>query len=280
MKNLLKRVIVGVIGIPIGLLLIWFGSYYFFTAILIISIISLFEFYKLTEKKGFNPLIWESIIFAALVELLIFYGIYSANFEYFLNSVKYMYLLIFISFVILFSINLFKRKENFIVNISVTLAGLIYILIPFISIMFIRFSFWDKTNYPVYFIITYFVSIWICDTAAYFIGSKWGRTKIAPKISPKKSWEGGIAGFAAGCLSFLFIGLAFNLPVHPLILTIFGVIVGTLGQIGDFVESAFKRDAGVKDSSKLLSEHGGMLDRFDSIMFTAPAILFILILIN
>lgn len=280
MKDLLKRVIVGVIGIPIGLLLIWFGSYYFFFAILIISIISLFEFYKLAEKKGFNPLIWESIIITVLVELLIFYGIYFANVEYFLNSIKYMYLLIFISFVILFSINLFWKKENFIVNISVTLAGLIYILIPFISIMFIRFSFWEKTNYPIYFIITYFASIWICDTAAYFIGSKWGRTKIAPKISPKKSWEGGIAGFAAGCLSFLFIGLAFNLPVHPMILMIFGVIVGALGQIGDFVESAFKRDAGVKDSSKLLSEHGGVLDRFDSIMFTAPAILFVLILIN
>ena len=121
-------------------------------------------------------------------------------------------------------------------------------------------------------VVTLLASIWICDTAAYFGGLTWGRHRLFERVSPKKSWEGAVFGFA-GAVATFWVGhltvVDYLTPTHALAL---GAIVGIFGQVGDLVESRFKRDAGVKDSSSFLPGHGGIYDRFDSLVFLAPIV--------
>ena len=110
----------------------------------------------------------------------------------------------------------------------------------------------------------------ISDTAAYYAGVTIGKTKIWPKVSPKKSWAGSIAGFLACTLAVAVMGyLLFN--HHPLIWVLVGMVINVAAQFGDFFESALKRIYDIKDSSQLLPGHGGVLDRIDSLLFALPA---------
>lgn len=117
-------------------------------------------------------------------------------------------------------------------------------------------------------ILWLFVIVWACDIAAYFVGLLFGRHKMAPKVSPGKSWEGAIAGLGVGGIAGLLAGPIFGLGVPGAIAL--GAITSIAGQIGDLFESALKRRAGVKDSGGLLPGHGGVLDRFDAVLFAAP----------
>jgi len=285
MNELAKRTIVGVIGVPLVILVIYLGSWVYFIAFAFLFSVGLWEFDKLAKAKGFQPLTILSII-AGLSILFSIYLIFT--FSYITHNVGSIFIAmiqqILILFTILFAVNLFRNKGNSIANISATFGGLVYLLIPFSSLIILRHFYnylfsmgiTNNTNWASY-LLVFFATIWICDSFAYFIGKKWGKHKIAPEISPKKSWEGGIAGLISAILSFGLLGLAFQIDLPIFILLIDGVIVGIFGQIGDFLESSFKRDANVKDSGKLFWEHGGVLDRFDSIMFSAPVLLLVLI---
>lgn len=122
-------------------------------------------------------------------------------------------------------------------------------------------------------IATAFVIVWMTDSLAYFGGSSFGRHRLAPRVSPKKSWEGAIAGFFGGILGALFGRWLFGIDTFGMMeISAFGAVVGILGQIGDLAESMVKRDAGIKDSSSLIPGHGGVLDRFDSFLFTLAII--------
>ena len=115
-------------------------------------------------------------------------------------------------------------------------------------------------------------SIWACDTAAYFIGSAIGKHKLFPRVSPNKSWEGSIAGFIFAVAAFYVSKILMLDFINLTDAIILGVIVGTVGQLGDLIESLLKRDAEVKDSSSLIPGHGGVFDRFDSLLLTAPIV--------
>lgn len=114
--------------------------------------------------------------------------------------------------------------------------------------------------------------VWITDSGAYLIGRKLGKHKLAPHVSPNKTWEGSIGGSLVSVivvglyLAFSPVKFAYGLPIM-LLLT---VVLSVGGQIGDLIESAFKRHYGVKDSGKILPGHGGILDRFDSLLFVLP----------
>ena len=123
-----------------------------------------------------------------------------------------------------------------------------------------------------YTVIAIFASIWMCDTAAYFGGSTFGKHPLFERVSPKKTWEGAVFGFIFSVLTMiaakiLLLGyLAFQ---HALVL---GVLIGIFGQVGDLIESRLKRDVGVKDSSTLIPGHGGLYDRFDSLVYISPIV--------
>lgn len=122
-------------------------------------------------------------------------------------------------------------------------------------------------------VILLFAVVWLGDTAAYYVGSRIGRHKLAPVVSPKKSWEGAAAGFAISLLSAVIWAFLRRPEVSwPVLL---GVTAATAvaGQLGDLVESLLKRGAGIKDSGNLLPGHGGLLDRIDALLFAAPVLL-------
>jgi phosphatidate cytidylyltransferase len=125
-------------------------------------------------------------------------------------------------------------------------------------------------------LILLFATIWSCDTAAYFVGKSLGKHKLAPVISPNKTIEGAVGGIIGGfAAAYLCQGTFFReaLPKDALVV---GMVVGVIGQLGDLVESMLKRDAQVKDSSAIIPGHGGVLDRFDSLLFTLPCIYYYL----
>ncbi len=121
------------------------------------------------------------------------------------------------------------------------------------------------------------ICIWACDSLAFFVGRSIGKRKLAPTISPNKTWEGAIAGVLAAVAAGMLIGIAFHIElIHSLLI---GAIAGILGQLGDLFQSAWKRSLGLKDSGALLPGHGGVLDRFDSLLYCAPATALVIALV-
>ena len=117
------------------------------------------------------------------------------------------------------------------------------------------------------------IMIWICDTFAYMFGILFGKHKLYEQVSPNKTIEGAVAGLVGSVLTVIIVKALGIIPMDWLSAIILGLTVGTFGQMGDLVESWFKRDAGVKDSSAILPGHGGMLDRFDSLLFLSPSLM-------
>lgn len=133
-----------------------------------------------------------------------------------------------------------------------------------------------STKFPAHWplLMTAAIPIWCGDTAAIFVGRAFGKHKLAPEISPKKTWEGAAGNFAACVLAAVILGSIFHYPMLPMALL--GLNCGILGQSGDLFESWLKRKADMKDSGNILPGHGGVLDRIDSLMATAPISLLIL----
>jgi phosphatidate cytidylyltransferase len=151
-------------------------------------------------------------------------------------------------------------------SVSISVAGLFVIAIPLSTV--VRLHGVDVSG-PKLLLFTA-VLVWTGDTAAYFVGRSFGRVKLAPQLSPNKTWEGAIANLVAALLVGVVFGYWTHIqPVHMLAIAALGSVSG---QIGDIFKSAFKRGVGVKDSGTLLPGHGGMWDRIDALIFAAPAV--------
>jgi len=302
-SNTVTRVLVAVVTIPLIVFLCYLGGYYFFVVVCIISSVALWEFYSLMEKKGAEPIKWLGLIFGFLVNLSFLYERLRFNIvSLFVDrqvSIQFpsqfvVLLLIIVLFVFLtLAIELFRNRVSAILNISTTIAGVLYISLFLGMLMGARELFWHSFPFYRYFssvegsrffittiverwggytIISLFAAIWICDTAAYFGGRALGKHKLFERVSPNKTWEGAIFGFVSSILTMVaakYLVLEYMTLAECVVL---GVIVGIFGQLGDLVESLIKRDAGVKDSSAIIPGHGGMFDRFDSLMFASPLV--------
>jgi phosphatidate cytidylyltransferase len=121
---------------------------------------------------------------------------------------------------------------------------------------------------------------WVDDTMAYVVGSRWGRHRMAPSLSPKKSWEGAAGGFVASVLMALLAVPLLGLPLSYPAAALLGIAGGIAGQLGDLVESLIKRQIGTKDMGRMIPGHGGMLDRLDSMLFTAPVLYYLILLLT
>lgn len=270
MKELTKRVLVAAWGIPLLLALSYLGGYYFLALILIINGRTLYEFYALFEKKQVYAYRWFGISLGSAFLILVFYGLFS-----------WMIVLAVASMILLMLSMLLVQQGAASFNMPIALAGLAYVSGFLACLLYLRLHFDEFVpGRPEgivlgggVFMIILWVSIWICDTAAYFGGRLLGKHKLAPVISPNKTIEGGIFGLVFGILTFLLLGAWLLPPLKMEYLWISGFVVGIFGQLGDLVESRFKRDTGVKDTSPILPGHGGFLDRFDSIIFISPFLL-------
>lgn len=258
-------------GIPLLLALSYLGGYYFLTLILIINARTLFEFYLLFENKQVYAYRWLGITLGSILLLITFYDLY--NLIVILMAASTI-------IVLLSMLRMGQGIASF--NMAITLAGLVYVSGFLTCLLYLRIHFeeylaiqTDGTNYGGIFLVIIWISIWICDTAAYFGGRLLGRHKLAPVTSPNKTIEGGIFGLVFGIFTFLAAGILLLPTLEVEYLWIFGIIVGIFGQLGDLVESRLKRDAGVKDTSPILPGHGGFLDRFDSLLFISPFLLIV-----
>ncbi len=268
LKNLLVRITVAVIGIPLLLAIAWQGGTLFLGFVILLIILGLLEFSKLARAQNISPPTFLLILCGILIGLGVFF-----------KGELALILLLFASFLILSYWEITRENllpENLVralKNLSFSWLGLFYVAGLFSFLILIREL--PKTANFDYrmggkWIIFLYISIWTCDTFAYFVGRALGRHKLAGAISPRKTVEGAIAGVLGAILVAFIAQASFLSSFYFRELLPLALMVGIIGQIGDIVESLIKRAAGVKDSSKIIPGHGGVLDRFDSIIFVAP----------
>lgn len=262
------------VGIPALVGIILYGGVAFLGLIVLASSIGLWEFYRMAEQKGMFPNVVLGIVSGALMQIL-FFKFSSEMFVGILSSNTMAAGALTLLSVTALLTELFRGKPNAMLNIASTVGGVAYVALFFQCLLGIRMMpgiLGMSGDMGGYFILTVFIAIWLCDTAAYFAGRAFGRHKLFERVSPNKTWEGAIAGAIAavgGCVAVA----AWLLPSLPVMHAVaLGAIAGTIGQAGDLAESLLKRDAGVKDSSQILAGHGGVLDRFDSILMVSPVI--------
>ena len=258
-----KRVIVSVFAIPIILALSYLGGFYFFVFVSVISLLSFYEFCTLAKSKNANVDFYSGSVIILL--LLI------NQYQHFVDII----VIIIISTLILLISELFRNKGSAILNLGTAFLGIFYIGIfsaTFIALREFYPPLNELYNRGAFLIISIFASIWIGDSAAYYGGTAFGKHKLFPRVSPKKSWEGAIFGFIFSVAAMILAKVIILDFLKWQDVIIIGIIIGIIGQIGDLVESLFKRDSSVKDSSGLIPGHGGFLDRFDSLLFSAPVI--------
>ncbi len=294
MSELFKRILVAMIGIPLTVLLIYAGGIAFTVAVAIISSMAIIELFKFFSKKGVYPYVKTAIFTNVLLFSFTYFYIEDAVSD---EHGKLLFPALLIAIIILFLMTgLWSRKPNTTLNIMSSLGGLLSISLTFIFLILLR-QYSDIyiltqgelslsgnliAGREAEFLLSLLIAIWLCDTAAYFVGKSIGKHKLFPSVSPKKTWEGAVGGFLGAVAGFY---LCANLPLlldgFPLSHTIIiGVIIGISGQLGDLAESKLKRDTGIKDSSAILPGHGGILDRFDSIMFVIPSVFIYLYFVN
>ncbi len=248
MSNTLTRILVGIAGIPLILYIVYAGGYPFFAFCLLAEALCFYELLRMFRVKGYSPMIITGVVFSAAV---------FAAFIFARQYLAYSLVLIFI----LFAAEHFRKEGKNILNPLLSVFGFVYITLPFALLYEL-----GKNYILVYYI---FALIWSCDTFAFFGGKFFGRHKLT-SVSPKKTVEGSLFGFAFTVITavvFHFI-LPETITIKDGLIT--GAIIGVLAQAGDLVESFLKRYTGVKDSSNIIPGHGGFLDRFDSLIFCAP----------
>lgn len=271
MNNTVVRVIVGAIGIPLIIVSAILGNEVFLVFCTILSFFCMNEFYNLFERplkppssltRWFGGISFHKTVFL-IISILIVISFYFEHFNYVL-------ILYFLMFMFLIVSEVFKEEKHF-EAVSTWLLSVVYISTPF-GLLSLMDSAKMLDFYGANYAIICLVLVWVSDTFAFFGGKLFGRHKLAERISPKKTWEGSIIGFAfviiSGVVIWKFFYPGFTVW-HWLSVT---VIVGFFAQIGDLFESNLKRSVKVKDSSNLIPGHGGALDRFDSILFAVPAL--------
>lgn len=272
-SNKQSRVLVNVLGIPLLLSAIYFGGIYFQCLIFIAIFMSTFELYSMCLKKDIEIQIIPMFLFYIYLFLTHFLESISMNMEIFFFLV-----------ILILSLEVFRKKTKPIENIAITIFALIWIGLFMNYIVLIRNH--EIFHIPMqtlgmYLTLVMFISVWTCDSAAFLFGSKFGKSKILPNISPNKTWTGTIAGIVSVfiLLSFFYYFIFYveslytfkQLRLQFLHIIILSFIFGGVGQIGDFVESMIKRQFEVKDSGTSLRGHGGFLDRMDSLILVAPS---------
>jgi len=284
MNNLVQRVLVGLVGIPLSVLIIWAGGWWFSIAIVAITTAALWEFYQLAVSKNASANVSVGIAWSIVLQLTLIGALQlSGNTALVLMGVA---VLVFVTGVVLTLMSeIWRARENAIVNTGITITGVAYITVCLSTLLFLRAS-PDPTLAGPFgtegaaLVLTLFIAVWTCDTVAYFTGKWIGKRKLFERISPKKTWEGAIGGGIASVVVFATVSY-FLMPLFPIEHAVAcGAIIGSFGQVGDLAESLLKRDATIKDSSHIIPGHGGVLDRFDSMLFASPLILIYLSVVS
>lgn len=276
MRNLLVRTASGAVLLAVVLGAAYGGTYAYSALLLLIVVVGMLEFYNIAATIGAEPrrtlgittgitlFITSFFLFQGLVGFTGFIDPMIANLgvDLLIGGVLYLTVLIPLCFVV----ELFHASETPLRNVATTLMGVLYVAYPMCLMLFIPFLITGEWT-PEAFLFYLFI-VWGNDVFAYLTGVTMGRHKMAPRISPKKSWEGFVGGvvgaLAMGAVGSYVVGGGLGMWLG------LAAVVAITSVFGDLVESMFKREAGIKDSGNILPGHGGMLDRFDALLISSP----------
>ncbi|MCK9221097.1 MAG: phosphatidate cytidylyltransferase [Limnochordia bacterium] len=252
--QLLKRTLTAVVGVPLLLGVYYAGGWALFGLLTLLIIVSAGELWRMFFHLSSSPSRADLII-GGLSLLLAAY--ISTKYQYAVSGAVVTALFFF------FAVKeLVTRSKLGTERVALALLGSVYV--GLYSYLWLLREMEPNGRRFLFMVV---LIIWAQDIGAYFIGIALGKHSLAPSISPKKTIEGALGGLACGVVVGGLLGLVWGMASKGLLL---GVAAGIAGQIGDLVESALKRGAGLKDSGSILPGHGGLLDRFDSLMFAAP----------
>jgi phosphatidate cytidylyltransferase len=257
------RILTAVVGLPLLIAIIWFGEPWFTILIAIMAVLGSWEFYRMAGKLKIQPITYLGMAWVLLI-VLSPHCPYTATIPFLITSA------IVISLIWL----LFRSpREQAFTNWAWTMAGILYI--GWMLSHWVELRNLDAGKGLVFWaMFTTFAN----DTSAFFIGRAWGKHALAPSISPSKTWEGAIGGMLSSIIASLILGKIFPLPFSYWQIAILGCIISLFAQLGDLAESMLKRNIGIKDTSKLIPGHGGILDRIDSLIFTGVIVYYCVLL--
>lgn len=274
LPNLIKRAVTGLFFVLVMVGGIFFSSYSFLALFSLIVLLSLREFYSLINQHmntGIN--VWLNSIVGVC-----FFGVITGTQLLLIPSSLLYFSPFLLYFLFLFIRELYNTKSAPFNNLAFTVLGHFYITLPFSLLTLLAcYPIEGDCSYKWFMVLAIFIFIWVNDSGAYLVGSQIGKRRLFERISPKKSWEGFWGGVVFATLSAAAFGYFVTiLPVYIWMGLAFTVSVA--GVFGDLTESMMKRIIGVKDSGNILPGHGGMLDRFDAILFAIPAALLYMLL--
>lgn len=262
MSNLATRTLTGVVFAFLIVAVIVLDRQLFALLFLLVTMAGLWEFYSLVERSGIQPNKYA--------------GLLAGSFLYVSNALTAMQVsgqaLLMGNLAVVFLIillELYRKKPHPFTNIAFTFFGIVYVALPFALLLYFPNPAFLPGVYHHQVLLGYFFLVWVNETGAYLVGSTMGRHGLFPRISPKKSWEGAVGGAILTLLCGYVISLYFTQLAFADWLAI-ALIVVVFGSYGDLFESMFKRSVQAKDSGTLLPGHGGVLDRFDGVIMSAP----------
>jgi phosphatidate cytidylyltransferase len=288
------RIIAAVIAIPLIGLILMQGGIAFTLFVAVMALGALYELYTLLKQIGLRPFVGAAMA-AGAVLIFFFHGWTNHGSAVAIDGVVAVALFaatLLILFIGSAIASLRREHRQGIADVAATFMGVVYVplflssLLPlyhrvpgsFLGDLLKSDLAGTHESNGAIIVLTILSGIWICDSAAYFGGKALGKHKLMESVSPKKTWEGAISGLLFGMIAmsiaipFLFDRLTI---VDGIII---GAIIGVVGQLGDLFESHIKRASGIKDSSQIIPGHGGLLDRFDSLIVVAPTVLIYLII--
>lgn len=257
------RAITALVGIPIVLAVIWFGGWWAFAAAALVMVLSIRELHMMMMREGYHPVILVSL---ALSFLFLVAAMLPPPQRLLLLEIGISVALL-VSFPILF----FRKKlDGAMVDWSLTIAIAVYLGWPISFLLLVR-GYQVGLSHGLWWLLALFGGVWGFDSGAFFAGHFFGRHKLAPDISPGKTWEGVFGGLIFSVIAaLLFTTLPLGVPWYLAVLL--GVLIGVAATLGDLAESLIKRQTHVKDSGQFLPGHGGLLDRIDSLLFAVLVI--------
>ena len=267
-KKVLTRAISGAVFLAIVIGSIFAGEYVYSAVFLFVAIVSMFEFYRALGQNGYQTQSKVSIVVGALVYCVVSFACIDPQYAP-------LALLALPLLFALFLYQLWQRDERPFESIAYNVLGVVYIAVPLaLTHLMAKPSFiaGDNTYMP-FVMLGVMVLQWTSDTFAYLTGITIGRHPLFARHSPKKSWEGFCGGFLFSILAGYLVGTYFDTPFAVADWMVMGAMVPVTGTLGDLTESMFKRSMGLKDTGRIMPGHGGLLDRFDSLLMSVPFLL-------
>lgn len=273
--NLVRRVRFAVTAIPFALALVWYGGVPFALLLALAGALGTRELFNLAALQGVRPIQSLGLLTSAVLAPAVYAAIVRSDFRSLILAAWPYAAALWLMALLTWVLAARTPNDKPLSAAGVTLLAVSYTAALPAFLVAIRHTQYPERSWPGAWLVFFpLVVTWVCDTAAMFGGRFFGGPKLAPTVSPGKTRTGSVAGVVGGLLvAPLFGGVVFprvglEVPLWQLLLI--AAVLSVVGQIGDLVESLFKREAGVKDSSHLIPGHGGVLDRFDSLYFVIP----------